>query len=113
MVEYSGRHPPNRRGLCVAARESRMIEVAMPTMLRRPGVRQFVKFCIVGASSFLIDAGISFVLHFYMGVPLIIAKTISFMLAVTNGFFWNSRWTFETTDARKHHDRYAMFFPVN
>ncbi len=90
-----------------------MIDVAAEPLMKRPAVRQFIKFCVVGASSFAIDYGISFVLHFYGGVHLQLAKTISFALAVTNGFFWNSRWTFQNMGARSAHEKYAKFFAVN
>src|SRR5438552_11527656 len=90
-----------------------MLEAGAMPLHQRPGIVQFVKFCVVGASSFLIDVGVSYFLHYHLGLALILAKTISFTLAVTNGFVWNSRWTFETTEARKHHERYAMFFAVN
>ena len=90
-----------------------MLEVREDTPLQQPALHQFVKFCIVGAVSFAIDFGISFVLVFYAGVGLILAKTISFTLAVTNGFYWNRRWTFQAVGRRRQRDQYAMFFAVN
>jgi putative flippase GtrA len=90
-----------------------MLEVGEKALLQRPGVLQFIKFCIVGASSFTIDLGISYLLHFHAGFPLVPAKTISFVLAVTNGFFWNRRWTFDAVGKRDHREQYAMFFAVN
>lgn len=84
------------------------------TYFRRPTVIQFVKFCIVGASSFLIDAGVSYLLTFEIfHIWWVIARTISFSLAVTNGFYWNQRWTFQAIGKRKHHEQYMMFFGVN
>ena len=82
-------------------------------VLERPGIRQFVKFCIVGASSFAIDAGISALLIFRFGMWWVPANTISFVLAVTNGFFWNQRWTFRAVGHRRHQEQYAMFVGVN
>lgn len=79
----------------------------------RPDLRQFIKFCIVGATSFTIDLGISWLLHYRFGLPVFLAKTISFSLAVTNGFIWNQRWTFRAVGHRKHHEQYAMFVSVN
>lgn len=90
-----------------------MIETATEPLHKRPAIRQFVKFCIVGASSFTIDYGVSFLLHFYAGMNLQLAKTISFMLGVTNGFFWNNRWTFQNVGSRAAHEKYALFFAVN
>jgi putative flippase GtrA len=68
----------------------------------RPGVRQLVKFCLVGASSTVIDQGTKAVLltlgeKYAPGVPWWLWVSISFALAVTNGYFWNRKWTFQAT----------------
>ena len=90
-----------------------MLETREETPLPQPAIHQFVKFCIVGASSFAIDLGVAILLHYYVHIPLIPAKTISFTLAVTNGFYWNRRWTFAAVPGRRQRDQYAMFFAVN
>jgi putative flippase GtrA len=90
-----------------------MLEVAEPGLIHKPAIRQFVKFCIIGATSFAIDVSISYFLTFHFLMWWVLAKTISFSLAVTNGFFWNQRWTFRAVGHRKHHEQYAMFFGVN
>src|SRR2546423_11318215 len=90
-----------------------MIELAEQGLIHKPAVRQFVKFCIVGATSFTIDVGISYLLTFHFHMWWVLAKTISFSLAVTNGFFWNLTWTFKAVGHRAHHEQYAMFFGVN
>ena len=68
----------------------------MLSLLQRPGIRQLIKFCIVGASSLIIDLGLLNLLLFQFGWTLFPAKTCSFLLAVANGFYWNRRWTFGT-----------------
>ena len=90
-----------------------MVETGAPALLQKPGLRRFVKFCIIGATSFSIDVGVSYYLTFHLLMWWVLAKTISFSLAVTNGFFWNQRWTFRAVGRRKHHEQYAMFFGVN
>ena len=99
-------------------------------VLKRPGVRQFVKFCVVGASSTLIDFGVYLsliellhldhlvksALHLQspdqaLNLARPLAQTISFLLAVTNGFIWNNRWTFRTHgegDARKRYGKFVL-----
>ncbi len=72
------------------------------TLLKRPGVQQLAKFCVVGASSTVIDQGAKYVLlklgeKYAPGVPWWVWATISFGLGVTNGYFWNRRWTFQAT----------------
>lgn len=84
------------------------------TYLRRPAVIQFIKFCIVGASSFLIDFLVSTsltytIFHHHWVIP----RIISFTLAVTNGFIWNQRWTFHAVGKRRSHEQYTMFYIVN
>jgi len=90
-----------------------MISVAEQSLIQKPAVRQFIKFCIVGATSFFIDVTVSYLLHYHARFPVYAAKTLSFCVAVTNGFFWNQRWTFRAVGHRAHHEQYAMFFGVN
>jgi putative flippase GtrA len=60
----------------------------------RPAVRQFIKFCIVGASNVVLDIGVSSALLFVFGMNWVLSKCISFLVAVSNSFYWNCRWTF-------------------
>jgi putative flippase GtrA len=89
---------------------------------RREGVRQFIKFCIVGASSTLIDLVIYFLLiegfHLQRLVGNIeltrmVAQCISFVFSVSNGFYWNSRWTFRGREATGGKQRYGKFVLTN
>jgi putative flippase GtrA len=91
-------------------------------ILQRRGLRQFVKFCLVGASSTLIDFSVFLFLmerlHIqnYVGsLPLarILAASCAFIVAVTNGFIWNSRWTFRKNEREGRHQRYARFVLTN
>jgi putative flippase GtrA len=106
------------------------------SILRHSGVQQFAKFCIVGASSTVISLSIFSLLvyHFHLdqvlhsalaGTPRIqqfvdtydlyvqVAAFIGFTFAVTNGYIWNSRWTFPRTDSVKRHQQYVRFVLVN
>jgi len=89
---------------------------------RREGFRQFVKFCIVGASSTLIDLTIYlflievFHLQRFVGsldTTRIVAQSISFVFAVSNGFFWNNRWTFRAGGVTPAKTRYGKFVLTN
>nr|WP_281380287.1 GtrA family protein [Armatimonas rosea] len=67
---------------------------------------------MVGVSSFIIDASLLSLLHFRVGMPVAVAGTISFLCAVTNGYIWNSRWTFQDRqgDSKK---QYPKFLATN
>lgn len=84
------------------------------------GVRQLVKFCIVGASSTVIDKGFLFlltkkflVLSALPWVPWFTWNTLTFCLAVTNGFIWNQRWTFRAGNSGNSRSQYVKFFATN
>lgn len=92
------------------------------TVLRRRGLRQFVKFCIVGVSSTAIDFSVFFILielvHIQQYLNSVdlgrgLAVFVAFIVAVTNGFYWNSRWTFASTDREGLHQRYLKFVFTN
>lgn len=105
-------------------------------VLQRPAIRQFIKFCIVGASSTAISTSIFSYLVYRAhldelvknslqawpalqafcvtyDVYLQLASLAGFMVAVTNGFFWNSRWTFRQTDPTLARVQYIRFVLVN
>jgi putative flippase GtrA len=82
-------------------------------LAQREGVRQFIKFCIIGVSSFVIDASIASFLVYSLNLNPTLSKAISFLFAVTNGFIWNSRWTFRGMGSGKKHEMYVKFVTVN
>jgi putative flippase GtrA len=60
----------------------------------------------------VIDAGLLSLLHYRVGLPVAVAGTLSFLCAVTNGYIWNSRWTFRDRqgDSKK---QYPKFLATN
>lgn len=72
----------------------------MQDLIQRRGVRQFVKFGLVGASSTVIDWGIFYLLNHY-NLYYLTAKVLSFSVAVINSFIWNRRWTFRSQDPNR------------
>jgi len=70
-------------------------------LIHRRGVRQFVKFGIVGVTSTIIDWGIYLGLTRIFGLFYLMAKILSFSVAVLNSYIWNRRWTFRSNDPRK------------
>lgn len=55
---------------------------------------QFIKFGLVGATSTIIDWGAYFALTRLSHMHYLVAKTISFLLAVMNSYLLNRLWTF-------------------
>ncbi len=90
-----------------------MLDVGISSMIQRPGLRQFVKFCLIGLTSMVIDVGIARYLTYEMQYHWILAQVISFALAVTNGFVWNSLWTFRGLGSGSRHAIYLKFVGVN
>jgi putative flippase GtrA len=114
----------------------------LTALAQRRGVRQFVKFCIVGASSTAISFAV-FTLVYYGGRPspqpwlpawlhavlaphpagqqfveryhvaVPLAETVAFALAVSSGFYWNRRWTFAHARGASVHRQYVQFVLVN
>ncbi len=61
---------------------------------RRRNWEQLVKFCIVGATGYLVNLGVFSLLVLVLGVHYIPAAFCSFLVAVTNNYTWNRIWTF-------------------
>lgn len=105
-------------------------------IVRHPSFRQFIKFCIVGASSTLLNLfifGVA-VYHFHLkdvvhqwlaGSPnwqvladryqvyAQVANFFGFIFGVTNGYIWNSRWTFQDSNPAQRHAQFVKFVLVN
>lgn len=72
--------------------------------------KQFLKFCLVGASGTFVDFLILNVL-LIKDIPLVIAGTLSFGAAVINNFLWHSQWTFRG-GARKNRALQVLQFTM-
>ena len=60
----------------------------------RPAMRQFVKFCIVGATGYVINLAVFAALVHWADMHYIPAAICSFLVAVTSNYTWNRVWTF-------------------
>jgi dolichol-phosphate mannosyltransferase len=90
----------------------------MKSAIRRKGPsgtgttgRQFVKFCLVGASGYAVNL-CAFGLALALGVQYLVAAGAAFAVAVASNFWWNRWWTF---DARRGAPagQAARFFTVS
>jgi putative flippase GtrA len=69
-----------------------MVDVA--TALRaRHNWEQLGKFCVVGVLGYAINLGV-YAAIISAGVHFLVAATCSFLVAVSNNYFWNRLWTF-------------------
>src|SRR6478736_80223 len=79
--------------------------------LRRPhNWLQLFRYCVVGASGYLINLGVY--AFAYQWLPYRLAFTIAFTVAASSNFVWNRIWTFRVDHGRPHH-QYARFLTVS
>ena len=61
---------------------------------RRDNWVQLVRFCLVGASGYVVNLAVYALLLEGAGLHYLLAATGSFLVAVTNNYTWNRLWTF-------------------
>ncbi|HEY7178563.1 MAG TPA: GtrA family protein [Gaiella sp.] len=61
---------------------------------RRANWEQLVKFCVVGASGYVVNLVVYTLLLDGAGLHYVLAAIGSFLVAVTNNYAWNRVWTF-------------------
>ena len=69
-------------------------EAAGGALRRRSNWLQLAKFCLVGASGYVVNLGVYAALVRTAGLHYIPAAICSFLVAVTNNYTWNRLWTF-------------------
>lgn len=99
----------------IAGELKKSVKIVWRLFIRRAGVRQFIKFIIVGAINTLLD----WIAFFVIKTPLVsfgqlgkqAAKAGSFIVSGSSSYFMNRRWTFRSTDNRVTRQA-AKFFIV-
>jgi putative flippase GtrA len=61
---------------------------------RRENWLQLIRFCVVGASGYVVNLAVYTLLLKGAGAHYLLAATGSFLVAVTNNYTWNRLWTF-------------------
>ena len=61
---------------------------------RRANWEQLVKFCVVGATGYVVNLVVYTLLLRGAGMHYVPAAIGSFLVAVTNNYLWNRHWTF-------------------
>jgi putative flippase GtrA len=82
-------------------------------LTQHPGLRQLVKFAIVGASSTVINLAVLYLMLRLLHGHRYISTSIAFLVSVVNGYYWNRRWTFKAAQAKAVHTQFAQFALVN
>ena len=80
-------------GRDVAADHGLRVRVAY-ALRQRHNWAQLAKFCVVGASGYVVNLAVYAALLNGAGFHYIAAATCSFVVAVTNNYLWNRLWTF-------------------
>ena len=57
-------------------------------------IRRFVRFAIVGLSGTVVDFGLLIVFKEWLGLPTILANTLSYSAGIANNFTLNRLWTY-------------------
>lgn len=76
-------------------------------------LRRFLKFATVGAIGMVVDLTVLNVMHKLVGLPLLVANSISFTTAVASNFTWNRLWTFPESRQRPILSQLGQFALVN
>jgi dolichol-phosphate mannosyltransferase len=96
-----------------AMAERHPVHVRVRAGLRRPhNWLQFVKFCTVGASGYVVNLIVFALCVELIGLHHLLAATAAFVVAVTNNFWWNRHWTFAAGAGRAGFQA-ARFFAVS
>lgn len=88
----------------------------MGSLINRTAIVQFFKFSVVGVLNTAIDLGVLNILIRVSGIAagfyFSLFKSVSFLAAVINSYFWNKYWTFKIVEKPKTGELFK-FFSVN
>jgi len=76
----------------------------------------FVRYLVVGGSTFAIDFGLLFALHGKAHVNLAIATSLAYWISIAYNFALNRHWTFsqrDKSDLRRHLSTYLVLLAFN
>jgi putative flippase GtrA len=78
----------------VSGRASAISDAAGEALRRRANWYQLARFCVVGASGYVVNLAVFAALVRGADVHYVPAAVCSFLVAVTNNYTWNRLWTF-------------------
>lgn len=66
-------------------------------MGKKEKIIQFIKFCVVGASNFIVSY-VVYAVVIFLGGSWLWGSLLGFVLSVLNAFFWNNRYVFKVEE---------------
>ena len=86
----------------------------MTVILTNPRERaRFFRFATVGITGAMVDFGTMNLLTRLVGLPLVVAGTLSFAVAILNNFTWNRHWTYPDSRSKPIAQQLAQFALVS
>ncbi|QCR18379.1 GtrA family protein [Agrococcus sp. SGAir0287] len=74
---------------------------------------QFAKFLVVGGISFCVDYGLFLLLHTVLGVPYVLASTISFSISLVLNYVLTLKYVFVAQPGRSIAKEFALYVALN
>ncbi|HRH55901.1 MAG TPA: GtrA family protein [Candidatus Paceibacterota bacterium] len=71
--------------------------------LRNPALLRFLKYALVGGSTFAFDLLLIWIMTEFLGVPYYWSTALGFLIAVSINYFVSRRYVFKGTARRMHH----------
>jgi putative flippase GtrA len=69
----------------------------------------FIRYLVVGGTTFMIDLGLLILLHGHFRINLTIATTVGYWVSVTYNFFLNRHWVFSAQQAKRLHEHAFLY----
>jgi len=79
--------------------------------LKSRALRRFLKYTLVGGSTFAFDLLLIYLMTEFLGVPYWASTAIGFVIAVSVNYFVSRRFVFKGTERKVHHG-YLYFISV-
>lgn len=76
-------------------------------------LHSLVRFLAVGAVGTLLDIGLFAILNILLGVPALIANTLSYSAGIVNNYVLHRNWTYASRPQRAVHKQFVQFAVVS
>ena len=74
--------------------------------------KRIIKFLAVGLSGTIINLLVLFFLVEFIGVLYIIGAFVAYIISITNNFFWNKYWTFNSK-SKQYKEQYLKYLIIS